>query len=65
MTTLLSKPKMPEKSADQLAAEKHQADEIKRLKAEESQRKSALLRGKRGRASLLSGAETGIKETLG
>jgi hypothetical protein len=65
MATLLSKPKMPEKSADQIAAEKFQADEIKRLKAEEDQRKSALTRSQGGRASLISGAETGVKDTLG
>ena len=56
---------MPSKSAEQVEAEKFQADEIKRLKAEEDQRKAALTRGQRGRASLISGAETGIKETLG
>lgn len=65
MTTLFSKPKMPEKSADQIAAEKFQADEIKRLKKEESQRKAALSRAQGGRASLISGSETGIKDTLG
>jgi len=67
MTTLLSKPKMPAKSAEQLAGEKHQADEIKRLKAEEKARKGALIRGQGGRASLISGSEKGVqtKETLG
>ena len=65
MGDFFKKPKMPEKSAEQIESEKFQADEIKRLKAEEDQRKAALTRGQRGRASLISGAETGIKETLG
>ena len=67
MATLLSKPKMPEKSAEQLSAEKFQADEVTRLKKEESARKAALSRGQSGRASLLSGGEAGVvaKETLG
>lgn len=65
MATLLSKPKMPEKSADQISAEKFQADEIKRLKGEEDSRKAALKRSQGGRASLISGSETGLKDTLG
>ena len=56
---------MPEKSADQIKAEKFQADEIKRLEKEEASRKLALQRSRSGRASLISGAETGIKDTLG
>lgn len=62
---LFSTPKIPGKSADQLSSEKFAADEVKRLKTEETQRKSALTRAKGGRASLISGAETGIKDTLG
>ena len=62
---MFSKPKMPEKSADQIKAEKFQADEIKRLEKEEASRKLALQRSRSGRASLISGAETGIKDTLG
>ncbi len=69
MSTLFSKPKMPQKSEDQLIAERSQADEIKRLKREESARKAALVRGQGGRASLISGSERGIsagtKDTLG
>ena len=67
MASLLSKPKMPEKSAEQLESEKFQADEVKRLKTEEAQRKAALTRGQGGRQSLLSGGDAGIApaKTLG
>jgi len=65
MTTLFHSPKMPKKSDEQLEAERHQSDEIKRLKTEESARKSALVRKQGGRASLISGSERGVKETLG
>ena len=65
MAGILSKPKMPAKTADELAAAKFQAKELKRLKTEERGRKSALTRAQGGRRSLLSGAETGLSETLG
>lgn len=65
MSTLFSKPKMPEKSEDQKTAERLQAEELKRLKKEEGSRKAALVRGQGGRASLISGSESGLKDTLG
>lgn len=65
MSTLFSKPKIPGKSAEQLSAEKHQASEIRRLTHEEEQRKKALTRARSGRRSLISGAETGLSDTLG
>ena len=67
MSTLFSKPKIPGKSAEQIEEEKHQSSELRRLKNEEAKRKAAIERGRAGRASLISGKETGIptKDTLG
>lgn len=65
MANALSKPKLPKKTASELAADEAKATELNRLKGEDYARKQALKRGQRGRASLLNGAETGVKETLG
>ena len=58
-----SKPKGP--TAAQLQAEQAQASELTKLKGQEDQRTAAAARKKRGRASLISGAETGLSDTLG
>ncbi len=50
--------------ARQAEAAQRQQDELDKLNAQESQRKDAARRKKRGRASLISGDETGI-DTLG
>ena len=42
-----------------------QQEEIKRLKKIEAQKVSAASRKRSGRASLISGSETGLKDTLG
>ena len=52
-------------SAAQIAAETAQAKELADLQAKEDSRVEAMGRRRRGRASLLSGEETGMKETLG
>jgi len=57
------KPKGP--SAAELEAQKAQKQELADLKVKEDARTKALKRKKRGRASLISGAETGEKELLG
>lgn len=57
------KPKGP--SAAQVAAEKRQADELIKLKKQEDSRIKAASRKKQGRASLISGEETGLSDTLG
>lgn len=53
------------KPKEDKAAKKKQAEELARLEAEEKRRKDALARSRRGRASLISGDETGISDTLG
>lgn len=52
----------------QQRAEKRKEEELALLESQETQRKRALGRKRRGRASLISGAETGIQDrsdTLG
>jgi len=60
-------PKGPSKAerAAKAAADKRQADELAKLTREEDQRTAAASRKKRGRASLISGEETGLSDTLG
>ena len=65
MGGLFSSPKAPAKSASQVKAEKHQTAEIARLTKKEDSMKAAMGRKRRGRASLISGDERGIKNTLG
>ena len=52
-------------SKAQLDAEAAQTIELKNLQLKEDARAAAMGRSRRGRASLLSGEETGMKETLG
>jgi len=65
-----SKPKKPagpspEEIRQKAEAEQRQKDELAKLKSEEESRTNALKRKRRGRASLISGEETGLSETLG
>jgi len=56
----------PEQQKTEAKADARQSAEIKKLDKQEAQRVSALKRKRRGRASLISGSETGVKsETLG
>lgn len=55
----------PAKSQAQIEAEEAQARELKDLQAKEDARVKAMQRKRAGRASLLSGEETGMKESLG
>lgn len=59
------KPKAPEKSEEQIAAEKRASAESERLDAETAKRTQAAYRARRGRSSLLAEAESGVKSTLG
>ena len=52
-------------SKAQIAAEKAQAKELADLTAKEEARTKAMARRRRGRASLLTGDETGAKQSLG
>jgi hypothetical protein len=65
MGGVFSSPKPPAKSEEQLKAEKAQSAELDRLAAKEESQKMAMARRRRGRASLISGEETGVKTTLG
>jgi hypothetical protein len=65
MGGVFSSPKPPTKSEEQLKAEKAQSAELDRLAAKEESQKMAMARRRRGRASLISGEETGVKTTLG
>ena len=65
MGGVFSKPKAPEKSEAQVKAEEAQVAELDRLTKKEDAMKAAASRRRRGRASLISGEETGIKTTLG
>jgi hypothetical protein len=65
MGGVFSSPKPPAKSEEQLKAEKAQSAELDRLSAKEESQKMAMARRRRGRASLISGEETGVKTTLG
>jgi hypothetical protein len=58
-------PAAPAKSQAQIDAEKAQEQELADLKAKEESRTAAMARKRRGRASLLTGDETGMKQTLG
>ena len=58
-------PKAPEKSKEQKQAEVRQSTEIERLEKKETSQRNAMSRRRSGRASLLSGGERGITETLG
>ncbi len=49
----------------QKRAEVRKEEELSILKTQEAQRVNAANRKKRGRASLISGAETGLRDTLG
>lgn len=58
----------PKVSQAQIDAEKAQKEELKSLQAKEDARVEAMGRKRQGRASLISGAETGqadLKQTLG
>lgn len=55
----------PKVSKAQVDAEKAQAKELKDLQAKEDARVKAMGRKRQGRASLLSGDETGLKDNLG
>ena len=55
----------PAKSDYQVKAEEHQSAELDRLTKKEDSMRSAMKRRRRGRASLISGDERGIKNTLG
>lgn len=46
-------------------AQRRQAEEHRRLTEQEEKRKAAAARSRRGRASLISGEETGLRDTLG
>ena len=52
-------------SAAQVAAEEAQVKELASLTKKEDSRVAATSRKRRGRASLISGDETGLKKTLG
>ena len=65
MSNLFSRPKVPKKSAEQIAGEKAQATELSNLQAQESSRKKAAGRSRRGRASLIATSERGVQDTLG
>jgi hypothetical protein len=54
----------PGPSAAQQRAEERKEKELALLETQEAQRKRALGRRRRGRASLISGAATGIQEGL-
>ena len=49
----------------QKRAEARREEEIAELGRQEDKRKAAAMRKRRGRASLISGSEQGIQETLG
>lgn len=55
----------PSKSQAQKDAEARQAEDLKKLEAKEDAQQKALKRRRRGRASLISGDEGGVRETLG
>ena len=57
-------PKVPGQSQAEKDAEAAQSKELADLQSKENARLAAMDR-RRGRSSLLSGAETGLKETLG
>ena len=59
---MASKPSGPTEA--QHRAEARKEEELALLESQESQRKRALGRRKRGRASLISGAATGIQEEI-
>jgi len=52
-------------SAAQVTAEKAQVKELADLTKKEDSRVAAMSRKRRGRASLITGDETGLKQTLG
>jgi hypothetical protein len=54
--------KAPGPTEAQVKAEKRKEEELALLEAQEAQRKRALGRRRRGRASLISGLSTGIQE---
>lgn len=53
------------KTVTQKKAEERQASDIVKLEKKEKKQEAALSRKRRGKASLISGYETGIKDTLG
>lgn len=57
--------KAPAKSQAQIDAETAQAEELTRLKEKETSMKAAMSRRRRGRASLISNDERGVRSTLG
>lgn len=65
MGNLFSSPKAPAKSEAQIKAEKSQAEELDRLTKKEDSMKAAMKRRRRGRGSLISGDERGVRSTLG
>jgi hypothetical protein len=56
--------KAPGPTPEQQRAEQRKEEELALLEAQEAQRKRALGRRRRGRASLISGAATGIEEGM-
>ena len=65
MGNLFRRPKAPAKSEVQQRAETRQTESLDRLEKQEQSRRDALGRRSKGRASLLSGGERGITDTLG
>jgi len=67
MGGFFSKPKKPKPDPNQQRLIEQQREEMARQDAEMEERKAARRRFSRGRASLLSGSETGVpsRETLG
>jgi hypothetical protein len=57
--------KAPAKSEYQVKAEANQSAELDRLTKKEDSMKAAMKRRRRGRGTLISGNENGIKNTLG
>ena len=55
----------PAKSQSMASAETRQEKELATLTKQEDSRKKAADRKRRGRASLISGSETGTQDTLG
>lgn len=53
------------KSQAEIDAEAAQTEELAELEAQETARTDAMKRKRRGRASLMTGDETGMKDSLG
>lgn len=62
---IFGKPKAPERTQEQKDADERQSLELDRLEKKEQSQKDAMKRRRGGRASLLSGGERGVTDTLG